>query len=426
MQFARQWKDVTIFIPINKDAEIPEDCQLPNVVYIRLEHWYPFGAAQAQISSELYSLFNPVNGKYQVDAIVTSKNLIGANLKRLFYNSPTLNIPVIIAEYWVQEPENLPNSVEVKLRAVSWSECRTIFHTHREKRFAITEGRRFLSAASTAEIIDRGIVRSQGLPCKFVQTIAQKTEKFDKFTLLFAARFNSNKRWKEVLSAYEDIFRMGLDVQIKAIKPNSVGLDDLKLFEKVEYFDPLGYEDYITLMSKCHVSVSMSRDEGFSMGLSEQRCTGNPVLLPDKDWAKELVPRDYPYIYKSPTEMLAMLRYCYANYAEARSKIATTVEEFIAEHDIEVAAAGYLQIVTAEVAGTWMPFREWDPKFRDTLTVLPEQFTLDEFAKAAGKRHKAQFGNYVVIIGAHRNLHRWLVANTDVVLGETNLYKQRS
>ena len=421
--------EITCFIPINKDAEIPDDCKLPNVRYIYLDHWHPYSAAQGYIGSELYALFNPVNGKYQVDAVITSKNVIAANIKRMFKMSEALNIPVFIAEYWVQTPISNDNSVETKLRAVSWSECRTFFPTAREKGFAITEARRYLSASSTQSIMDTGLIRSQGVPCELVQSIALDPEvsKFDKFTMLFAARFNSNKRWKEVLGAYEDIFRMGLDVEIKSVYPNSSATRrDLDKFEKVQYLEPLPYMDYLKLMNQCHVSVSMSEDEGFSFGLSEQFCTGNPLLLPNLSWAYALVGKDYPFFYSSQSELLALLKYCFENYDEARKMVAPIVADFVEEHDIGVAAAGYLAIMNEDIAGSWTPFREWDDKFTAVVAELPEQFTLKEFADLAAKKYDAGFGNYVILIGAHRNLHRWLVENADPVIGSANLYKKRS
>lgn len=425
-QFAEQWKDTTIIMPVNKDAVIPEHMTLPNMIFPRLEYWQPFAAAQAQLNNELYNLFNPINGEYQVDAILTSKDIVAANVKRMFEYSSTLCIPVCIGEYWVPEPTNHDNPTQAKLQCVSWSECPTFFPTHREKKFAMQKARKFMSPSSVAQMDKIGIVRSQGIKTEIVQSIARETEKFDKHTYMFAARFNSNKRWAEVLDAFEDIFKMGRDIQIKAIYPNdSVGIRDLERFEKVEYIKPLPYDEYLKLLCQCHVMVSMSDDEGFSFGWSEQLCTGNPVLFPDKDWVFEHVrDRQYPWIYRNKLELLAMLRWIEVNYEEARAKSAPYVEHFIANHDIKVSSKAYMERLQSTLPGTWMEFREWHEKFLDVLTNdMPDEFTMEEFTKVAGKKYKAQFGNYVVIIGAHRNLHRWLIANAGHVVGQ-NKYKK--
>lgn len=425
-QFAEQWPDLTIVMPLNKEADIPEHIKLQNMIIPRLEHWFPYAASQAQLNNELYKLFNPINGEYQVDAILTSKDILAANLKRMYEHSSVLKVPVCIADYWVPAPSNQDNPTQAKLQCVSWSECPTFFPTHREKRFAIEKARKYMSPSAVAQMDKLGVVRSQGIKTGLVQSIARDTEKFDKHTLMFAARFNSNKRWAEVLEVYEDIFKLGKDVQIKAIYPNdSVGIRDLERFEKVEFLKPLPYMEYLKLLCQCHVMVSMSDDEGFSFGWSEQICTGNPVLFPDKEWVYEHIPdRKYPWIYRTKVELLALLTFIEKNYDKAREMSAPHVSKFIEQHDISVAAAVYRERLNGLIEGSYMTFREWHEKFLAVLGDMPDTFTMEEFTRQAYLKHGAQFGNYVVIIGAHRNVHRWLIENASHVVGE-NKYKKR-
>ena len=284
LQFAREWTDVTVYMIINEEAEIPDECQLPNIVYVRVKHWYPYGSNQAMLSSELYELFNPICGKYQVDCILTSKNIVAANVKRLFEYSEVLRIPVIIGESWVPEPKDSNNVLEDKLKAVSYSECPTLFPTEREKKFAMRLSSKWLAGSSVRQAQANATVRSQGISAKRVQTIARSVEKFSQFTMTFAARFNSNKRWMEVLEAYENVHKMTGDVRIKAVYlSSSVDVDVVARFKKVEFIKPLPYSKYLELLGKSHMFVSMSMDENFSFGWAEQICTGNPILFPKQN-----------------------------------------------------------------------------------------------------------------------------------------------
>ena len=75
-QFIESWgDDAFCYVLLNEGAVISEELKLPNVEYIRLGEWFPSDSSQMMVSDKIYGLFNPINGKYQVDAILTSKVL---------------------------------------------------------------------------------------------------------------------------------------------------------------------------------------------------------------------------------------------------------------------------------------------------------------------------------------------------------------
>ena len=133
----------------------------------------------------------------------------------------------------------------------------------------------------------------------------------------------------------------------------------------------------------------------------------------------------YPFMYSNLEELYAIIKWIKKNYEKAQEKMRPFTEKFIADHDISKAAQGYREVMEKSCADTWMPFKEWNDKFRRVLIDLPIEFTFDEFVKRANTKYKAQFGNYVVMIGAYRNLYRWLCDHVDPVVGSSDTFRQR-
>lgn len=412
-QFVREWKDIFCYVLLHEEANIPDEFHHPNVEYVRSGKWYPYTPNQVMVSDELYSLFNPIDGKYQVDAAITSKTVLAPSLKRLLMYDGGLSVPVNVLEPWISAGLSSSPSIETRLRALAYTECPTFFPTQREKDMAFDFSSGYLSSSALAEFNSNAVVRSQGLPAKRVRDHERSVEKFDKFTFVFSARFNANKQWDKVLEVYEDIFRMGRDVQIKAVGTTSMPSDISKRFSKVEFIPSQSYEDYVDLISRSHVAVSMSIDEGFSCGWSENICTGNPVLLPKKSWAAGLVEdKEYPFFYRNSAELIALLKWIYDNYDESRDKMRKHAEYFVKHHDISVAAEGVISGISDTVGGTWRAFEKWDSKFAVALGEMPEEFTFSEFIEYCEKKYKAKFGlftpAYIAMIGAYRNIYMWL------------------
>jgi len=431
-QLIRQWKDVLVYLPINEAAEIPPEFQLENVVYIRMPEWFTFMANMALMSSGIYELFNVINGQYQVDAILTSKSVVGANLKRLFWHSEQMNIPVFIAELKaadIGKTHDTETQVDLKLRAVTYSECTTFMATEREKNVALGACRRYMSPAMVAQIDDRMKIQSQGMPAKYVHSVAHEVEKFEKPTLLFAARFNSNKQWEKVLDAFETIFRMGHGVEIKALGPNPPSKERAKLYEKCEFLPCMPYADYVQMLTRCHVSCSASIEEGFTFGHAEQVCTGNPTIMPRREWAWSLVNDEkYPFLYTGETEMLAMIKWCLMNLEEAREKMKPYSEYIMKTHDIGVAADEYKRYMGAEIPGTFLEIREWGDRLEQTLAEMTEDFTFEYFLVKAHEMHGMNFGVRFnqFMVGAYRNVHQWLCTKADIMMAKKPSFRRRS
>ena len=425
-KFAREWKDVTVYFVINKDAEIPAEYNLPNIVYVRVQDWFPFNVNSSVVSSELYSLFNSINGQYQVDVLFTSRTIVGANLARLFTVTPEIRLPVVLHEIWVPKPKDNVNSSEAKLKSIAYSECPTFFMTNREEQFAEELAKRYMTPTCLRSIYQNAVVMPNGINAREIAERASSYKKYDKFTLYFAARLNANKQWQKIFEIYETVCKMNDDVQVKVVALGEKVSDDVrKRFSKIEFLDPLPYWEYVELLYRSHLSLSMSVDEGFATGWLEQVLTGNPVIFPAKDWSRELIGVDYPFRYKNVDEIFALIKWIKQNYPKAREQVQSFAQRVIDKYDIGVTAEKYLQALSDQIAGSYVEFDDWVPKFLKVVGELPDEFSFEQFIAKAEEMYKATFGTYVILIGAYRNIYMVLRNHTDLILGKPNHFRKR-
>lgn len=427
-QIASQLPDIMFYMPVGGKADIPTEFRLPNLTLVEMSEWFPFVPSQGMISSELFRLFNPVNGCYQVDVIITSKSAVAASLKRMFFISDSVSVPVCILEPKASAPgctHDTVTELDLKLRALSYSECPTFFATDRERGIGLSLLKHYMTPSMCTKSLKNFIVRSQGFQAKYLSDIRKGSIKFSDFTMIFSARFNPNKRWKEVLSKMVGIkVRLHGNAHIKAITPNDVDSKLLKNFSDVEFIKPLLYTEYIELLSKCHLSICMSKEEGFAVGWVEKVCLGVPVLFPKTEWALNLVGKDYDFYYTSDSEIFTLARWVHDNPKEAQTKLDKTVNWLCDKHDISHASSEILHEFQKNLVSTYMSYSEWLEKWKKILDEMPDIFSFKLFIDTASKKYKATFGNFLMLISSYRNIYRWLCENTEVVHSKEMAFKK--
>lgn len=415
LQLAKIKQEHFFHIVLSKDANVPEDMNLPNVAYHYIEEWYPFSAGQSLLTDKLYQKFNPVCGEIQVDAVITSRTCIAASLKKMFWWSQETYVPVFILEPKVCEiggTHDMVSELDLRLRALSYVECPTFFSTTRERDLAFQGAKRYLSPNLLSQFIDKAMVRSQGFPAQMVSDIAAVTPKRLRPTLLFSARFNSNKRWSEVLNLFQTLVRSGKDLDVIANGWSGILSEEQKAhFDTVTFQEPLPYKDYLEMLASCHIGMSASHEEGFAVGWAEQVATGNPILFPKRDWVDALVGSDYPFIYKSADDGYALLCWVLKNYEQAVEMMQPIKSRFIAMHDVSVAADDIFGKIISLIPQSYAVFDEFRAKLDETFTEdMPNSFTLRHFISTVAKKHKVTVGSYLrgISISAYRNFYYYL------------------
>jgi glycosyltransferase involved in cell wall biosynthesis len=423
-QTASALKDVFFYFLLGDGAEVPEKYQLPNVGVVNLPYWYTFVASESILSNDIYKLFNPMDGKYQVDAFIMSHSVIGAAAKRMLDMGDTCRVPVFISETKAADFNGTHDDVSengLLLRSIGYATCPSIFHTPREKKVALSAATRYMLPSIVKKIDENSLVRSPGVFAKEVNAVANSIKKPDKFTVLFAARFNQNKRWPEILKVMETFCRANADSEAIAVTPSIPTCDQnfLSQFQKVKIVYALPRKEYVEALGAPHVSISLSNEEGFTLGFSEQIATGNPVLLPDRPWSRTLMPYpEYQFLFhKNEKELYGLLMYVKQNYEEVRARIKPAVDRFVEEHDVFNVAKTMRAFVEKNVENTYEVFKDWAPRLKGYLECLPDEFTMDDFIKVANADGMA-FGCFyrqVNILATYRNLFFWLKENTKVM-----------
>lgn len=419
-QFCKSWPDVYIYMLVNAEAEIPDEYRLDNIEYVPIVDWVPFSMAQSCVTSEMLRMFNPLNGEIQVDCVLTAKTAAAAPMKRAFFMGDKTHIPVFISEQKSSnfgETHDSVTDLDLMLRSVSYAQCYPFFGTAREKQIAINAAKRYMTPHTVAQIDRQGYARSMGVPLQEIHDAGKTTPKYDDFTLLFAARFNSNKRWDGVLAAFEKYCKMNKGVRGIGICPSMPINSGVELthYQSTEIREALPRNEYVDTLLRSHISVSMSVEEGFAFGWAEQIATGHPVLFPDKPWARGLMPAAQyeKCFYKNESQLLALIKYVQSNYEEFCAEIAPAVKWFVKEHDLPHAAQQYREHMWDKTTGTYEVFKDWHPRLLRVLDDMPNEFSMMEFKTRAAKDGLlfGQMLRQLSTMSSYRNLWFWLREN---------------
>jgi hypothetical protein len=419
-QLAKVWQDVDVYIPLYHKAIVPVEYRLPNLHVVEVRSWIPYVQSQCLISSEIFGLFNPINGRYQVDAVVTSKTQAAPYLKRLMNIGESVFIPVFVIEPWANHQVS---EADEKIKAVSYSECPTFYYLDRERDICLSKVKKYLAPSEVLKAQKLAIVQPTGVGAKFVQLVAQRVEKFPKFTFCYAARFNAQKNWEKALTLMYEACPVS-NGRVLAITPNDYS-DMPKHLRGVELSKPLPYNEYIETLCRSHVSVCTSVNEGYSFGWTEQVCTGNPIFFPDKEWVHSLVP-GYPLIYENFQQLKSMLISVQRKYEEVRNHIADYVGKFVEKNDYSYCAGQILARMDKGMEKSFMPYVGWDSKWSSVLDGMDGEFHFDKFIQEAARTYKATFGNPLMFISSYRNIYKWLIDHCEVVKCKEMVFRKAS
>jgi len=428
-QLAKQWAKSgnSSLMVIPRQAEIPTEYEIPGVYYLRVSKWFPYLWERSFVDSEVPDITHPLIGESQVDATVTSRSVSAVQLKRLLWVDASLRVPVYVLESWVRPLALDGIGLDVTLRAAAYCECTTFFPTKREQKHGFEIANKVMGTRGLRRAEKNARLRSHGIFAKYVQESAYAYAKYPEPTLVFAARFNPNKQWEQLLEIYQKVAILRPDVRIKAVKLGTVDKAKLRRLSKVEFLEPLPYDGYVELLCRSWMSASMSIEEGFSFGFAEQVATGNPVFFPDKAWARTLVGDDWPYFYSSEAELVAMILWALDHYKEARERVQSLSEAFVEEHDISKAAADIMSEVEADVEKSHDVLGDFDRQYAQYLKEMPQRFTLRQFGKKLQSKGLAM-GGWVITytrLSNWRNLYYWLRTKAELVQAKEPTFERK-
>lgn len=353
----RQGRGYFYFCLIDEQKKYLGVRNTPGITYLYNPERTEFYYQSSFVPLNFIELFNPVLGKYYVDAVITSRSGAAAIMSKLLWDKRVEEpeIPVVVVENKVSAAGGTHNVMcyeDLLLRAAGYAVSCNFFATERERKLAFDLCKEFLSPSAMKRVIENSHVVYHGVNCEEIDETIKKTPKSEKFTLLYSGRLTSNKQWKRVLEDYKKFFSFGRDVDLVVCAPlGSTEIDSAikRLGTWGEVNLGLPRKEYLEKLVSSHVCLSNSLEEGGTVGFVEQLYSGAVVILPKRPWVEGilgLMYREYPFLYDGSTEQAyTVLKAVFEDYQSAREKM-EAVRKFIREnYDIKVVVKRYFDII---------------------------------------------------------------------------------
>lgn len=278
------------------------------------------------------SQFDVLNGKYPVDAVLTSRPEAAPYIHRNLNLDPKLDmtrIPVFVDESMAPDRRGefvYPRDKMQKMRAFGYSFCKTFFDTEWEAERAKNISRKFLAPSEVQKVRENSEVVPCGVDVDRLKRIRENTEKHDKLTIVFSGRLNVIKGQEFVIEFMDKIFQLAFPVNIKIFTQNlDRGRKLQKKYDGLDIQEGMNGDRFLRELAKCHLGFSASLVEGFSMGHVEMSYLLDGIIMPDRRWVDELLvgyDGEYPFIYNDVKEALSMVKSINENREEAKQKMA--------------------------------------------------------------------------------------------------------
>lgn len=266
---------------------------------------------------------------------------------------------------------------------------------------------------------------------------AKSEERFEKFTLLYAARINPAKNWEKIMVAYDGLYRQGHDLQVKMLSGTS-GLaaynrmKSSKAWGEMGYIDPVLGADQDTFFwhaARSHVYAVWSYSEAYCSALGEAALLGCVPMVHRSSWATSLLAD------KLPEQMW------FSNKAEMQAKILWVRDHWTTAQDmIKPVAEMYAKRSQEDHLGVVVPRsieRDSVERFRDSRVretfMPPLRAWLRDLAERTVKQKQSlmiplekvhvSMGDYVFSAGAMANsdVDRW--ARGRAIITDWGIYK---
>jgi len=386
----------------------PAKKQLRQEPGMRIIFEHPFGCFHDEMISTpttFLQLFNPRDGKYPVDLVITSRGASGAVLQRCLRDYREDMVPLVISEPFddvipLVLDESMPADFGWKANpSIHWSEitsrvvsyataAMTIFDTEREKLVALNGARRVLSAQAIKELEGRMHVNPYGFSADFVDECVNGIKRSDKFAVLMAHRHNIDKRWDRILGIYNDFFAFGRDIRIIITAPKLENVSALQIVQSnqaIETHFECEQPEFLRYAAECHVTLWMSKVEGFTVGLAQQLYLGLICVLPRVDWVKEILQEtydDYPFLFTRNKEAKGHLKWIFENYDEAKAKVAWVPGWIKERYDTKVCTRQVYGLMNKNLVNARPPCRLWTKSnlllFLEAVKTMPDEFGFQE------------------------------------------------
>lgn len=290
--------------------------------------------------------------------------------------------PVIIAQHHYVVHKSLPYPVDtqqphvmiVQLIAALMADI-NVFNSEYCRWMLDDNIRRLLPTIKYAgEVVRYGLVD----PSQFDSR--QSSEPYQQPTAIYNHRLQHYKRPEVTFEAFGSIHSRHPDFRVIATANNARGADTLRRYPFVTTRAQLGYDDYLTELSRCHINVSHSTHETFCQAAMESLAYGHWLVAPKRVTFPELVPNGYPFLFERDGEAEGMVDHIINNGwwhpdHPKRKQLQNYTRDTYA---IQQYAASYITLI--EAMNAWFYMDTMKPQ---TVAKIAK---LHEVAQATGRR----------------------------------------
>ena len=291
------------------------------------------------MTREFWELFNERVGGLWFDAILNERPALAGPLLRLssFHIESKSRHPTVVNRNQIVLKSDWFGSgaIDEMMETVgSWA-VPTVYQSPHQMVEAHAMARRYLQPAQMRRLQDHSHVVPLGIDCDDVDAtnMVERSQKHPQITINYSHKLFLEQKFIESLALMDSVFAGGRDVGLQIVTGSSPSkLSFLKDARRFRYMHTVGRASrqvFLREMAKAHLFVSNSVYEDFSATVVEMMYTGLIPVLPDRPWARYLVPDGYPYLFRDSAEAQAMVRYVVDNHEQISLEWVSTIQEDI-------------------------------------------------------------------------------------------------
>ena len=369
-------------------------------------HLVPVTMAESQydqltlVTREVYDRFNERLGDLYFDVWLTEKPMLAPILKNLlsFKVRDKSRRPLVICrdQFTLDVVDSKATATEELLEAAGWCCAPTVFQSDHQAKRAVRVARKHVTPAHLKRMTEMMRTWPLGIDCADVDLINsdERGQKYDDITINYSHKLFQEQRFLQSLQIMDSVLAGGRPVRLQIVTgSNAAKLSMIRKAQKYRYIATYGGMNrsaFLKQVARAHLFISNSTYEDFSVTVVEQIWTGLLPVLLRAEWSEYLVGKEYPYLFRTPQEGGAMMRYIVDNYEAVRDEwVPRLQEQVLARFDLAVIVPDmleWMQLLHRErIEGLRVitgPIRQL---VRDAVDVLPPEFGVSDFAAAVRK-----------------------------------------
>lgn len=357
------YDDMFFYVVIDQMYE-KDKAELPvfkNMEYVFVDEPGDYMSRYGAVRFNYWDLFSQNSGLYPVDGVFTSRLWAASHIGQVLADTRVRKeLPVIGRSASTWNYGTLNNIYWNLLTAVTCASCHYVMFGTYDYEDHYEYVKNLLSPRMIQRFEKTCLVTHLGLEFDKLDLLKKRFKKNDKLTLFYGTRFSEVKQVQNVFKVYDQIYATGRDIEIVITTPNSENSLFRKDFIKKYLQDCIKFfgtdydkESYLREAVKAHVFMTDSRDEMASNFLIEQMYLDVIAVVPDRAWVWSMLPKDYPFIFRSLPEAYNLITWILDHYQEAYQKFKPYLKYIRLNYDYQVNDLKILEHIRKVVQDSW-------------------------------------------------------------------------